>query len=72
MKHLCEHCPLQPPMKPCRECAKPFRPRTWNGPRAQIYCSQACRHQANARKSLASRPSPEPGNTVTLRETPAL
>ena len=48
---LCDHCPLHPPMKPCRECAKPFRPKM----PAHVYCSFKCSETSNARKYLTKK-----------------
>jgi hypothetical protein len=53
MKHLCEHCPLQPPKVLCVECAKPFRPD--NRRRKRHFCSPECREQWQARRQLKYR-----------------
>jgi hypothetical protein len=51
MISLCQHCPLHPAMKPCRECAKPFRPKM----PAHVYCSFQCSQIADARKYYAKK-----------------
>jgi hypothetical protein len=52
---LCEHCPLQPPMKPCRECLKPFRPGKYSGSGSKTFCSPTCRDQFRGRQAVTAR-----------------